>query len=409
MPSYKYVARDRSGKASSGKIDATDDAELRRILRSNELFLTHFKGGQVSSDPAVAGGGTILPKRVKLQDMVILMRQMATLVRSGIPIVDSLQTVRAQTDKPELEVALLDVERSVIEGQSLSTAMRRYPKIFNTLVLSLVEAGETAGTLEYTLDVAADQLDREAVIRMRVKQAMAYPKLVVAASCGTVAAMLILVVPVFADVYKSLHADLPAITLLLIAISAFVLKYWWMVVLGLLAIAFAFKKYRETPGGGRRIDIIALKIPVLGPVLRKIAIARFVQTLAGALKGGVPVLRSLSISANTAGNTVIRDAVTMAGAAVRDGSGIAEELEKSGEFPMMVTRMIAAGETSGNIDTMLEEVNRFYERDVEYAVDKMTKLLEPMMTVMVGSIVLFVLLALYMPIFNLGKAFQGSH
>ena len=173
-------------------------------------------------------------------------------------------------------------------------------------------------------------------------------------------------------------------------------------------MVYGYKKYADTVGGKRRLDIISLKIPVLGVVFRKIAIARFVQTLASALASGVPILQALSIASNTAGNSVIMDAVTEASNKIREGASIAIELEKTGEFPMMVTRMLAAGESSGNLDTMLEEVNRYYERDVEYAVDNLTKMIELAMTIMVGGIVLLILLALYMPVFSLGKAFLGK-
>lgn len=404
MPTFTYSARDRAGKPSQGQAFANDEDELRRSLRANDLFLT-----EASSEAAPSSAGSSLfGGRVTLQDRVIAMRQLATFFRAGVPLNQGIEIIAEQTTKPVLLEAWTAIRDGVNGGDSLSAGMRRYPKIFNILIISLVEAGETAGTLDETLEVAATQLDREDSMRRRVKAAMFYPKMVVAASIGTVLMMLLLVVPVFSDVYKSLNAELPFATTALIDLSNIVTTKWWMIALAGVGAAVAFKRYRETEAGGARLDRIGLKLPVLGILLRKIAIARAVETLAGALKGGVPIMRSLSISAATAGNTLIRDSILEVADKVQYGASIGAELARTGQFPLMVTKMIEAGETTGNIDDMLEEINRYYERDVTYEVDKLTRMIEPLMTILVGAIVLFVLLALYMPVFNLGKAFQKS-
>ncbi|HWD38211.1 MAG TPA: type II secretion system F family protein [Fimbriimonas sp.] len=413
MPKFRYEARDRAGNAAAGVIEADDHGEVRRILRLNDLYLIRLKnagvigtavtGQQAAPTPTKA---TVFDAKPNIQDLVIATRQLGTLIRAGMPMAETLEIVGSQSDKVRMQIAFREIQLLVMEGQSLSVGMRKFPDIFNPLVLSLVEAGEVAGTLEHTLEVAAKQLDREAALRRKVKSAMLYPKIVLAACVGTIALMLLLVVPVFATVYREFHSTLPGPTLLLMALSDLAVHWWWAVLLGCLAAAYAYQRYAKTPGGRRRLDIIGLKLPVFGPLFRKIAIARFVQTLSGAMSGGVPVLRSLGISGATAGNTVIRDAVTQVALRVRDGSSIGTELAKTGEFPMMVTRMISAGESGGQIDTMLDEINRFYEQDVETATERLTRIIEPLMTVMVGSIVLLVLLALYMPIFSLGKAIR---
>lgn len=409
MPKYKYVARDRAGKATAGTIEAMDEMELRRVLRSNELYLTRFKGSGASQTTA-EGVYRPSPMEAKptLQEMVIATRQLGTTVRAGLPIIEALSIVGSQSNKPALRHAFRDIEQGVSDGQFLSAGMKRHPKLFPRLVVSLVEAGEVAGTLDHTLDVAADQLDREDNLRRRVKAALLYPKLVVLACVGTIAGMLLLVVPTFSKVYTSLHTALPAPTLLLMGLSAAVMRWWWAIAIVIGVFVLLFKRFAATENGQRKLDRLVLKIPVLGSLMRKIAIARFVQTLAGAMRGGVPVLASLAISANTAGNSVIRDAIVAAAENVRDGATIAVELERTGQFPVLVTRMISAGEATGNIDTMLDEINRFFDRDIEYAVDKLTRMIEPLMTVLVGSIVLLVLLALYMPIFSLGDAFLNK-
>jgi type IV pilus assembly protein PilC len=414
MAKFKYVARDREGNAASGVIEASDHDDVRRILRMNDLFLTHVKGAgsktatHTAKKAEVPTQPSIFDAKPSLQDLVIAMRQLSTLIRSGMPMGETLEIVGAQSNKPRLQIALHEMQILVIEGQSLSTGMRKFPDIFTPLVLALTEAGEVAGTLDQTLEVAARQLEREATLRRKVKSATLYPKIVIAACVGTIAVMLTVVVPVFADVYHSFKSDLPAATLLLMSVSDFVLHWWWFVILMMVGLFYAFRYYGKTPAGRRRLDIIALKVPVLGPLFRKIAISRFVQTLSGAMAGGVPVLRSLGIAGQTANNTLIRDAVNQVALRVRDGSSIGIELGRTGEFPVMVSRMIEAGEAGGQIDKMLDEINTFYEQDIETATDRLTRIIEPMMTVVVGSIVLLVLLALYMPIFNLGKAFRGA-
>jgi len=409
MPEYTYVARDRSGKSAAGTLFAADDTELRHILRSNELFVTEFRArGGTAKSGSPSFGDLGFGRRIKTNDLVILTRQLASMLRAGVPLVGALDILKSQSRKPLLVEALEDVQKGINEGESLSDTMRRHPKVFGPLTISLVTAGEASGNLDAALDVASEQLDREAVLRQRVKTAMTYPKIVVVAAVGTIAGMLTFVVPVFADVYRQLNTALPAATMALIAVSDFMVRFGWMLLLLGIAGAFCYRNARQTKAGRYWLDAFWLGFPVLGPVLRKLVIARFVQSLAGGLRGGVPVMSALLVSADTSGNAVIEEAVQRAAERVRDGASLAEELETSGEFPIMVTRMIAAGEASGNVDATLDEVNRFYDREVNHAVEAFTRMLEPLMTVLLGSVVLLILTALYMPIFNIGKALSGS-
>jgi len=407
MPKYKYVARDRAGKSTSGQVQAADENELRTVLRANGLFLTQIRGseGQVGGTPASGG---LFAKKPSLQDMVIATRQLATMMRAGMPMMETLNLVGSQMTKPVLKAAFQDIEKGVSGGESLSSGMSRYPKLFSKLIVAFVESGEATGNLSETLEAAAIQLDREDNLKRKVKAATTYPKIVVFVCLGTITVMLLVVVPVFSQVYGQLHSELPGPTKFLIWISDAGLRYGWILLILIGIGTWGFKRYADTVGGKRALDRIALSLPVLGVVFRKIAIARFVQTLSSALGSGVPVLHALSISANMAGNVMIRDAVVDATVKIREGSAIAGELEKTGQFPQMVTRMMAAGESSGSLDMMLDEINRFYDRDVEYAVDKLTRMIEPAMTIVVGGIVLMILLALYMPVFNLGKALRNS-
>ena len=400
MPTYNYVARDRAGTQSNGVIAARDMSEVREVLRNKELFVTTVRE---QAGPSAPGQGFQLfkSKKVKLQELVIMSRQMATLVRSGISIVECLHAVAAQTENATLKQALNDIRLDVLTGSTLTDAMRKHARILNEMYVSLVQAGETGGVLERTLEIAAVQFDQEAELQEKVKAAFVYPIVVLVASIGVVFFMLIFIVPVFAKVYDQFHAKLPPVTMALVLLSSFVLHYWWIVIIATYIGTFLFRRYIRTPAGRMVFDRVMLKLPLIGSLNRKIAVARFTQTFAGAVKAGVPILRALAISAQTAGNVVIQEAIKKVANFVKDGSTLTVPLEQTGQFPPMVTRMIAAGEQSGNLDTMLEEITRFYNRDIEYTVGKLTRVIEPIMTIVVGGIVLFVLLALYMPIFNL--------
>jgi type IV pilus assembly protein PilC len=386
----------------SGLLAAENAAELREVLRNRDLYLTksQLRRGRVAEE--ASGGQSIFgQKKVKLGDMVVMSRQLATLVRSGLTIIEALSAVAAQTENPTLVDALNMVRLDVLTGQSLGSAMRKHPKVFNEIYVSLVEAGEAAGTLDHTLELAATQFDEEAELREQIKAALTYPAIVVVAACGVVAFMLVFVVPAFAKVYQQFHAQLPAVTRMLITLSDIVLHRAWVVILAAILLIFGFRRYIETESGRLRYDSLKLKLPLLGKLIRKIAIARFAQTWAGATKGGMPILQALQISANTSGNVVIRNSVQQVATFVKEGATLADPLSATGQFPPMVTRMIAAGESSGDLDMMLEELARFYRRDIDYQVKKLTRLMEPIMTVVVGAVVLFVLVALYMPIFTL--------
>lgn len=400
MPLYHYRARDISGAMTAGDIYADDEAGLRSQLRDSRLFLVNFRKGMESGPKPQRA--PIRRKRVKLAVLAVASRQLATLVRAGLPIIETLATMRAQVDDKTLAGAFAEMQADVLGGTTLSEAMAKHPKIFNRLCVSLVAAGEAGGLLDQTLDIMADQLDKESLIQQQIKAALAYPKLVMGACIGVVAFMLAFIVPVFAKMYTQFHAELPFMTRLLVSTSDFVTRSWWLAILIVIAGGKAYRKMRSTKAGERFFDTLALKVPLVGPVMRKISIARFAQTFAGLSKSGVPILNALAICAETAGNVIIEEAVLRVASQVSQGAPLAPSLEESGQFPSMVTRMIGAGEKSGNLDEMLSEIAKFYNRDVDFAVVKLTKLMEPAMTIVVGGIVLVVMLALYMPVFNLG-------
>jgi type IV pilus assembly protein PilC len=403
MPNYEYVARNRAGKQVRGTIAATDEQSVREQLRRRDLFVTSLRAGQGAQ---AQQSGLFRRKKVGLGDMVVMSRQFATLVRAGLPLVECLYTLASQTTQPTLKQVLIDVRNDVLAGATLTTAMGRHPKIFSELYLSLVGAGEVAGALDETLQVAAEQLDKEQELREKVKAAFVYPIAVLVTAGGVVFFLLTFVVPVFAGVYEQFHAQLPAPTLLLVLMSKAIRSYWYVVLGTGFVCVKLFKRWQQTNAGRRICDRMKLKIPLLGPLNRKIAISRLTRTFSAMVSAGVPIISGLQTSARVTGNSVFMDVIVDAAQKVNEGAKLSAPLEQSGEFPSMVTRMIAAGEDSGNMDEMLRQVTSFYDRDIEYAVQRLTRLLEPLLTVVLGVVVGFVLLALYMPIFSLTKVIK---
>lgn len=404
MAEFRYTARDRDGNVSTGMLSARHEAEVRAILRGRDLFLTHcdHSDGKRSN----SASSSFFKKKVKLVDLVVASRQLATMVRAGLSLTEALGALAEQTENPTLSETVLQVRMDVLTGLTLADALRKHPKVFSEVFVALVEVGEAGGTLDQTLEIAAQQYNDEAELREQVKAAMTYPIIVVVATALVIAVMLLFVVPVFDGVYQRFGKELPAITKGLIAISRVAKSVWWIGVLGLIAGVWSFRRYYRTNDGRHRIDALKLRLPLVGKVLRKISIARFTQTFAAVTRGGVPMIKALTTSAATTGNVILKDAIMVVCNRVTEGSPLSTPLADSGEFPPMVTRMISVGESSGNLDEMLEEITKFYQRDIEYAVHRLTRLLEPVMTVFVGGIVLFVLLALYMPVFTLPQVIR---
>ncbi|MCH7739427.1 MAG: type II secretion system F family protein [Chloroflexi bacterium] len=407
MPTYQYKARDQKGEAHSGVFIADNVADLRHSLRSKDLMVTQY-GIVADRASRTKSQGLFGPKKVKLYDLVVMSRQMASLVRAGVTVVESLDVVADQSDNPTLAESLQQVRLDILSGDSMAQAMGKHPKVFSELYVALVEAGETGGMLEDTLEVAADQLDKQATLREQVKSALLYPIIVIVAAVGVVIFMLIFIVPVFQKVYDQFNATLPTITRLLITMSDLVLHRWYYVAAGAAAVYFGLRAYNSTDEGRHTLDKFKLGIPMIGPLLRKIAVAQVTQTFAGTTKGGIPIISALQVSAGTTNNVIIRDAVWRVSDSIREGSPLSASLEETGEFPPMVTRMVASGEKSGNLDEMLAELTHFYERDIEHSVDRLTRMMEPVLICIVGGIVLFVLLALYMPVFNLSQVIRKN-
>lgn len=410
MPTYSYTARDRSGKAITGVQVGEDTDSVRALLRERELYLTSIAAA-TQRESASGLSQPVWQRRLRGSDMVVFSRQLATLMRSGLPINECLHSVAQQTENPYLREVLDQVRLDILSGGSLGESLARHPRVFSELFVALVRAGEAGGVLEETLETAAEQYDREADMREKVRTAFAYPIVVLITAFVVVSFLVIVVIPQFSQFYASFRAQLPPLTLLLIQISRALLNPWYEVSLLviLLGAVFGFRAWINSPEGRRQWDRLQLNVWLFGDLNRKIAVARMMRALAAMVSAGVPILQALSIAARVGNNRVLSDAMGRVGEMVQQGAQIWRPLEQTGEFPPMVVRMIAAGEELGNLSEMLRELSRFYSRDIDYTIQKMTRLLEPLLTLCVGGVVLFVLLALYLPIFHLTSILRPGH
>jgi type IV pilus assembly protein PilC len=388
----------------NGTIALTSEQSVREHLRLNQLFLTSL----VEESEKQQVKAPLFRRKVKLSDLVVFSRQLASMVKAGVPIVQALDSLAEQTESPVLRQAIQDVRCDIETGVSLSAAIGGRPQVFPEMFISLVRAGEAGGKLEESLEIAAVQFDKEQDLLEKIKSAFTYPVLVLCATALVVTIMLVFIVPIFAKIYQSLGAKLPAMTQLLVAISYTLTHYTLFVVGGLIALGWLIRYAYRTDRGRLFFDRLKLKLPVLGKLNRKVAIGRFVRTLSAMIHSGLPLTRGLEIAAGVSGNRVVADAGRAVIAELRKGQSLSGQLGKSGVFPRMVIQMVSVGEEAGSLDVMLTETARFYDRDVEYTVKRLTTMLEPLLTAFLSVVVGFVVTALYMPIVGLGEALMGK-
>jgi type IV pilus assembly protein PilC len=405
MPTYVYVARDIDGKSVTGTITAADERACREQLRRNNLYVTRLETQGMSSTSAGAGS-SLFAGRVKLYDLVVFSRQLATLVRAGLPITEALHALSEQTRKETLRLSILEMHRDIMTGSTMTAAMKKHPKLFSELYLAIVEAGELGGLLDKTLEAAAVALDTEMEIREKVKSAFVYPIAVAVTALGVVFFLLTFVVPVFAKVYRDFKAPLPAITQSLVTASDLLVAYWWLAILGIIAAIFTVARVYRTYKGRRFLDRFMVRLPLFGPIVDKIALSRMAHTLASLSDAGVPLIRSLGTAGRVSGDANVMDALADVSLKVQQGVGMGLAMSDTGRFPLLMTRMIAAGEESGNLGEMLEQVALFFDREVDYGIKRLMTLIEPILTIVMGVVVGFILIALYYPIFNLGNVIK---
>lgn len=404
---YRGILVD-SGKAVKGYRDADNPKALRALLRRDGILLTLAQ--QETAARAKKADRQFDPlaffKRPKTADVAVMTRQLATLIRAGVPLVDSISALVDQVEKESLVKVLTSVRESLKAGTSFAKCLEPHPKVFPPLFVNMVAAGEASGTLENVLDRLADFMEGQARLKGKVTAALAYPLLMMFIGGVMVSVLMVAVVPKVVSIFENLGQELPWYTQLLIIVSNVVGGYWWLLLTLAGLAVYVFRRWQRTAEGRMKWDGFVLRVPIFGKLTRLVSVARFSRTLATLLSSGVPLLTAMGIVKNVLGNVVLESVVGNAIGSIREGESIAEPLKRSGEFPPMVTHMIAVGEKSGQLEQMLENVSRAYEADVEVKVVALTSLLEPLMIVMLGGVVAFIAMAILMPLVQMNQLVQ---
>jgi len=403
MPeTYAYKVKDHSGKMIEGSLEAESTALVANKLRQMgyvPIAIDKKQSKGVQREIHIPGLGN----RVKLQELAIFARQFATMIDSGLTLLRSLQILSLQTESKPLAEVIGQVRQEVESGTSLSMALSHHPKVFNKLFVAMVRSGESGGVLDEVLLQLATTIEKQVDLRRKIRSAMTYPAVVLALVLTIMTAMLVFIVPLFKGFYAELNGTLPLMTRVLISVSDWAVKLFPLIIIAIIAAAFGFKKWISTDEGRARWDVFKLKVPVFGRLVHKTALARFSRTLAVLLRSGVPILEALEITKDTAGNIVVSRGLDDVQAGVKIGEPIARPLERHSIFPPMVVQMIAVGEESGALDTLLEKIADFYDQEVEATVNALTSLLEPLMIMVLGICVGTMVIALYLPMFDIIK------
>jgi len=407
MAVYAYKGIDTRGKSVKGVRDADSAKALRTVLKRDGVLATEILE---SSEAAMKRSRDIdlgrLFRRVSPMDVAMATRQLSVLLRSGVPLVEGLSALIEQLDQPELKNAFTDTRNKVNEGSTLADALKAHPKMFPSLYINMVAAGEASGNLEEVLGRLADFLDEQTRLQSKVRAALAYPIVMLVVVVLILFLMMSVVVPKVTAIFENFNQTLPWYTSLLIWVSNIFSNYWWLLAALIGGCIYWFRRWRATDEGRKKWDLFVLEIPLLGPLLIMVAVTRFARTLATLLSSGVPVLTAMDITRNVLGNTELMRVVEDARASVREGEGIAKPLRQAGRFPPIVTHMIAVGERTGQLETMLLHVADAYDQQVEVRVGAMTSILEPLLIVVMGVIVGGIAFAILMPLLQLNQMIQ---
>ncbi len=399
MPVFEYTARTLKGELVRDKIDLPTKDDVIAHIRKNKMILVQVVQGAKSIGFKFGGG-------VKTRDVVIFTRQFATMINSGLPLVQALDILAQQTENKALAEITRQVVSDVESGHTLADALRKHPKGFTDLYVNMVAAGEAGGILDTILLRLAQFLEKNDAIVRKVKGAMIYPAVIFSVAAIAVAVLLIFVIPTFQNMFASVNLQLPLPTRIVIGMSSILIHYWWLIIGVIGGSIYAINRYYKTAPGKLQIDTMMLRAPVLGDLLRKSAVSRFTRTLGTLISSGVSILDGLEITARTAGNMVIHNAVMESRASIAGGETISAPLQKSKVFPPMVISMIAVGEQTGGLDEMLSKIADFYDEEVDAAVSALLSLMEPIMIVVLGVIVGGMVVAMYLPIFDMVNAVQ---
>ncbi|MBZ0269020.1 type II secretion system F family protein [bacterium] len=402
MTTYLWRGRTTGGNNVSGELAVNSRSELLAQLRKKRIIVTSVKQKPKEISFKLPFGGGVGTK-----DLAIFTRQFATMINAGLPLVQCLDILSRQLEKETFRDITKKVMSDIEAGGTLSDAMGKHAGAFDDLYVNMVNAGEAGGILDTILMRLADYIEKIEALKRKVKSALMYPAVVMLVAMGATLFMLMFIIPTFARMFSDFGAELPLPTQIVLGASNFIRAWWWAVAAGAVGGVLGLKRYYNTDGGKHRIDGLMLKLPVLGDVLRKGAVARFTRTLGTLVSSGVPILDGLEITAKTAGNVIVQDAVMMARTSIREGDTISNPLRQSGVFPPMVVQMITVGEETGALDEMLTKIADFYDDEVDSAVDALTSVIEPIMIVFMGAIVGGMVVAMYLPIFQMVNIVAG--
>lgn len=395
MPTFTWKGRTASGATASGELAAGSQTDVVAALRQKKIIPTSIKVKEEKK------GLTLFGSRVSRHALSVFTRQFSTMLNAGLPLLSCLEILGKQTESTGLRRVLAEVRGDVEGGLSLADALRRQPKVFDNLYVNMVESGETGGALDVILLRLATYLEKMEVLMRKIKGAMIYPVIITIVAIGAISVMLLFVIPIFAQMFEGVGAELPAMTQIVIGMSN-LLKVWAIPgIIIIIALFTILRRWHKTESGAKAMDPLLLKMPVFGDLMKKQSIARFSRTLSTLLSSGVPIIDALEITARSSGNWVVEDAILKARTSIKGGENIADPLSKTTVFPPMVTQMIAIGEASGGLDEMLSKVADFYDAEVDQAVENLTSALEPLIMVVLGGIVGFLVISMYLPIFQL--------
>ena len=402
MPVFTFSGKNSAGEKISGERVAVNKQVLALQLRKEQITApTIREKGKEFALPTFGGG------KVKTKDIAIFFRQFSVMIDAGLPLVQCLEILAANQENAAFQKTLTGVRTTVEGGATLANAMRQYPKVFDDLTTNMIEAGETGGILDIILQRLAAYVEKAVKLRSAVKSALIYPVAVVGMAVLIVGALLKWVVPIFKNLFAGLGVALPLPTRIVMGLSDFVGQFWWVVIVGAVGVVFGIKQIRKDPRGKYWFDYGLLKLPVMGVLLRKIAVARFTRTLGTLITSGVPILEGLSITARTSGNAVLEEALMKVRKAIEEGRTIVDPLRECGVFPNMVTQMIGVGEATGAMDSMLQKIADFYEDEVDSATKDMLAMLEPIIIGILGVTIGGIVISLYMPLFAMIAKLAG--
>ncbi len=403
MPEFKWKGIDPQGAEQSGVVEAPNAEAVRALLKRQNIEPVQVK--KKAGDIAIP----LIGNRVKDRDIVVFTRMFSTMIDAGLPLVQCLDILSQQTESKPLAKAIKDIKRNVESGATYADSLRKHPKIFDELYCNMVEAGETGGILDTILNRLAAYMEKAITLKRQIKTAMVYPTMVVIFAGIIVTVLMTFVLPTFAKVFTELGTTLPLPTQIVINISLFMKNYFVYIFAGVFGVIFAVRSFIRTERGRYLWDKMMLSLPVFGPLLRKVAVAKFTRTLSTLLGSGVPILDGLEITAKTAGNKVIEEAVMTTRVSIAEGKTINEPLAETEVFPPMVVQMIAVGESTGSLDTMLEKIADFYDEEVDIAVSGLTAMLEPLIIAVLGVIIGGIVISMYLPMFKLIGELSGQH